>query len=75
MENRPAICSPRVPVSSPARSTLIPARTKVAGIRSEKYFRVSEASPPALVAMLRLWISSTLPTAAPSAPALTCDYS
>ena len=31
-------------------------------MRSEKYFRVSEASPPARVAMLRLWISSTQTT-------------
>jgi hypothetical protein len=38
---------------------LIPASTKVAGIRSEKYFRVSDASAPGRVAMLRLWISST----------------
>jgi hypothetical protein len=37
MENRPAICSPRVLDSSPARSMLIPASTKVAGMRSEKY--------------------------------------
>jgi hypothetical protein len=59
MENRPAICSPRAPDSRPARSTLIPAKTKVAGMRSEKYFRVSDASAPGRVAMLRLWISST----------------
>ena len=34
----------------------------MAGIRSEKYLRVSEASAPARVAMLRLWISSTQTT-------------
>jgi hypothetical protein len=44
------------------RSTLIPAKTNVAGMRSEKYFRVSEASAPARVAMLRSWISSTQTT-------------
>jgi hypothetical protein len=51
-----------VPDSSPARSTPIPANTNVAGMRSEKYFSVSEASAPARVAMLRLWISSTQTT-------------
>ena len=47
MANRPAICSPRVPDEQPgALPQLIPAQTNVAGSRSAKYFRVSDASAP-----------------------------
>ena len=38
-------------------------KTKVAGMRSEEYLSMSDASAPERVARLTLWISSTLPTA------------
>jgi hypothetical protein len=44
-------------------------------MRSEEYFRVSEASAPTQVAILRLWISSTLPTAGTRVTALSCGCS
>ncbi len=51
------------PDSRPTRSTLIPASTKVAGMRSEKYFSVSDAPAPGRSRLLRTGFSFLGPLA------------